>query len=182
MGMEVAAIVAIASTAVAGGVQAYSQYQSGQAQKAMHNYNARIQEQTAQYNAKLARNAAIAEEQAHAVRSQQMRDDARRRLASQRAAFGKTGAMISEGTPLSVLSEQAGMMEHDILLAKHESDVTAQRHRQQAAMGIWTGQQEAAMSRFAGKQASTAGKWGAGSTLLSTVSSAAGQYEQYKPR
>jgi hypothetical protein len=172
---------AAAATMAGAGIGAYGQYQAGKAQQAMANYNAKVQQQTAEYNNKLAQNAAIAEEQAQSVRSQQMRDDKRRMLSSQRAGFAKTGAAM-EGTPLTVLAEQAGMMEHDILLAKHESDVRARTYRQEGAMGLWTGRSQAAMSRFEGSQAAKAGRIGAGATLLSGAGSVAGMGMSYGAR
>ena len=149
MSMAVIGVVAV----VAGtGIAAYGQYQAGQSQKAM-----------ADYNAKLARNEAIARDQATAAETERMRSEKKRMISAQRAAAGKTGAMISEGTPLLVMAEDAGLMELDILNMKRTGAMQAQASRS-----------EATLSKYEGKQAARAGMIGAGSTLLSGFGTAAG--------
>ena len=143
-------VVGTIVTVVGAGISAYGKYQSGQAQKAM-----------ADYNAKLAENEAIAKEQQAHAESLQMRKDKERLQASQRAGFAKSGAIITEGTPLLVMAEQAGIMELDIL--------NAQRNRALESSAL---RSQATLDKYAGKQAATAGTIGAGATLLSGVGSA----------
>jgi len=155
MGLETLALAAvIAGTATA----AYGQYQAGQAQKAAMDYNA-----------KLAENEAIAKEQATRAETQRMRAQAERAKASQRAAYAKTGAVISEGTPLLSMAEQAGLMELDILNMQRTGAMSAQASRSQAAM-----------DKFSGKQAATAATWQAGSTLLTGAGSSYSTYKMGK--
>ena len=141
------ALIAVCATAaVAGaGISGYGMYQSGQSQKAMANYNA-----------KLARNEAIAKEQQSHAESLQMRKDKERLTASQRARYAKSGALMTEGTPLLVMAEQAGMMELDILNAHRNRSLEAQALRSQAKL-----------DKYAGKQSARAANIGAGATLLS---------------
>ena len=123
---------------------AYGQYEAGQAAKA-----------TASYNAKLANNEARAKEQQAHVESRQMQKQKERLLASQRAGFAKGGAMVTEGTPLLLMAEQAGTMELDIL--------NQQRNRANEATAL---RSEADMMKYQGKQAARAANISAGATVL----------------
>ena len=140
--------LAIAAIAAAG-VSAYGSYQSGQTQKAMSDYNA-----------KLAENEAIAKEQAATAEAQRMRTEKEKVLARQRAAYAKSGAVITEGTPLLTMAEQAGLMELDIMNMQRTGAMSAQASKSQAAL-----------DRFSGQSAATAANWQAGSTLLSSAGS-----------
>ena len=137
--------VAAASTALS----VYGQYQAGQAAEA-----------TANYNAKLAENEALAKEQQSHVESLQMQKNKERLLASQRAGFAKAGAVGTEGTPLLLMAEQAGTMELDIL--------NQQRNRAMQATAL---RSEADLQRYTGEQAASAATIGAGATLLSGIGS-----------
>jgi hypothetical protein len=136
----VAASIAVIGTTVA----AYGQYQAGQAQEA-----------TANYNAKLAENEAKAKEQQAHVESLQMQKQKERLAASQRAGFAKGGSVITEGTPLLLMAEQAGQAELDIL--------NNQRNRAMESTAL---RSEATLSKFQGKQAAKASNISAGTTLL----------------
>ena len=149
-----AAVVAVAGA----GVSAYGQYQAGQAQKEMANYNA-----------KLAENEAIAKEQATAAETQRMRSQKERALAAQRAGYAKSGSVITEGTPLLTMAEQAGLMELDIL-----------QMQRTGAMSAGASKSEASLSRYSGKQAATGAMWQTGGTLLQGAGSAYGNYKATK--
>ena len=150
----------VATIAVVAGASltAYSQYQAGKAQKAM-----------ADYNAKLAENEAIAQEQATRAETERMRSEKRRMLATQRAAYGKTGAIATEGTSLLTMAEQAGEMEKDILNMQRTGAMQAQASRS-----------EAALSRYQGKQAKAQGIMKAGSSLLSGVAGGVSTYKEVR--
>lgn len=132
-------------TAAGVGLTAYGQYEAGQTRKS-----------TANYNAKLAENEAIAIEQRVHAESRQLQKEKERLQAAQRAGFAKTGAVITEGTPLLLMAEQAGTIELDILNMQRTGAMRAQASRS-----------EAELSRFAGKQAARAGAIQAGTTILS---------------
>lgn len=123
---------------------AYGQFQQGMAANATANYNARLREQQA-----------VLTEQAMATETTRAHEDARRLKATQEAQYGTSGAVVSEGTPLLVLAEQAGLMEKDILNQRRNRTIEAQGLRS-----------EAAMLRYEGKMARRAGNIGAVSTLL----------------
>jgi hypothetical protein len=152
--------VAIGATAtvVGAGVSAYGMYQSGQAQKAM-----------GKYNADLAKNEAIAKEQQSRFESLQMQKDKERLTAAQRAGFAKGGSMITEGTPLLLMAEQAGTMELDILNNQRNRAMEAQALRSQSKLDL-----------YAGNQAARAANIGAGATVLSGLGSAGMGVASYK--
>ncbi len=129
---------------IATAVTAYGQHQAGQAAKA-----------TSKYNAKLAENEAIAKEQQAHIESQQMRQDQKRLAASQRAGFAKGGAVITTGTPLLLMAEQAGIAELDIL--------NQQRNRAMEATSL---RSEASLSKFQGSQAARAANIQTGATVI----------------
>jgi len=130
---------------------AYGQHEAGQAAKA-----------TGKYNAKLAENEAIAKEQQAHIESMQMQKQKERLQAAQRAGFAKSGAVITKGTPLLLMAEQAGIAELDIL--------NQQRNRALEATAL---RSEASLSKFQGKQAAKAANIQAGTTLLGGLSGAA---------
>ena len=143
-------VASAAVSAVGAGVSAYGQYQAGQSQKAMANYNA-----------KLAENEAIAKQQQTVAETERMRAQKKRMMSAQRATAGKTGAMISGGTPLLVMAEEAGLMELDILNMRRTG-------KMEAGASI----AESKMSKWEGKQAARAGMISAGGTLLSGAGNA----------
>ena len=154
MSFVVLSIAGVAVGVAGTGLAAYGQYQAGQAQKEMANYNA-----------KLAENEAIAKEQATAAETQRIRSQKERALASQRAGYAKGGAVITEGTPLLTMAEQAGLMELDIL-----------QMQRTGAMSARASTSEAALSRYSGEQAATGAMRQVGGTLLAGAGSAASTY------
>ena len=146
--------IALVGTAVS----VYGMYEQGQAAEA-----------TADYNAKLAENEAIAKEQQAHAESMQMQKNKERLLASQRAGFAKSGAVGTEGTPLLLMAEQAGTAELDIL--------NQQRNRAMEATAL---RSEADLQRFQGKSAARAGAIGAAGTALSGVGDGIGIYSNIK--
>ena len=126
------------------GLGAFGQWQAGQQANKTAHYNARLKEQQA-----------VLTEQAMATETTRSHEEARRLKATQESQYGSSGAVVSEGTPLLVLAEQAGLMEKDIL--------NQRRNRMIEAQGL---RSEAAMLRFDGKQAKRASNIGAVTTLL----------------
>ena len=119
------------------------------------------QEKMAKYNAAVMMQRAKATRQAMESETRLMAEGARRTTASQTAAYAKSGASISGGTPLLVLAEQAGKMQLDILEQRRNRMIEEQQYKSQAAM-----------LRYQGKQAKMAGIIGAGSTILGGASKA----------
>lgn len=127
-----------------GGLSAFGSYAAGQAQQGAADYNAKLLQQRAQMV-----------EQASRSETTRAHKEARKLKGAQQAGFAKSGAMITSGTPLMVLAEQAGDMEKDILEQRRNRMIEAQGLRSQAEM-----------LKIQGKQASAAGKLGAVTSLL----------------
>lgn len=74
------------------------------------------------YQQNRAASAAASENQAEAMRTAQLekvrdRREARRKLASMRAAYGASGVLVGAGTPLEVLGDAAAEAEENIMLS-----------------------------------------------------------------
>ena len=152
--MWVATIVVVVGAVVSG----YAMHQSGQAQKAM-----------GKYNSDLAKNEAIAKEQQSRFESIQMQKDKERLMSAQRAGFAKGGSMITEGTPLLLMAEQAGTMELDILNNQRNRALEAQALRSQSKLDLYAGNQAARVANIS-----------AAGTVISGVGSGIGTYMKNK--
>ena len=126
------------------GMQAYGQYEAGQAEQDAANYNAKVLERQAQ-----------AREQKGLYDSRRQAEYASRQESSLRAGLGGAGAVMTEGSPLMIQSEQAEQNELDNLLIGYDSAIDAQTYRSQAEQ-----------QKYSGKIASRAGKTQAFTTLL----------------
>lgn len=129
------------------GLGAYGQYTGGKQQQQIAKYNAGIKDREARLT-----------EEASKIEQGRMAEEARKLKATQRAKFSTSGAEISEGTPLMVMAEQAGIMERDALNQLRNRSIQATTLRS-----------EADMLRASGDAAKRAGEIGAGATLLSGV-------------
>jgi hypothetical protein len=89
------------------------------------------------YNARLRRMQASQHADAAKAESGMAREDARRMQAEQKAIASKMGADIASGTPLVVLSEQAGIMEENILQQRRNRLIEEQGMMHEAAMMDW---------------------------------------------
>lgn len=153
-------------------MQAFGQYQAGQAAKdegnttkKWYNYNASIAEQ----NAQEAKNAAKTEET-------QFRKQGDRLLSTQRSLYAKSGVAMT-GSPLDVQAETAAEIESDALNIRRNGSLAAQGFKQEAALQRGYGD----MAKTRGKNAYSAGLWQAGGSLLSGASGAAQLYGKYNP-
>ena len=151
--MATIAIVSAVIALIGVAASTYAAYEQGE-----------TQQKFAKYNAKVAENQAAGERMRAEFTANQQREAHRRTIATQRAVYGTSGVEMS-GSPLLVIADSARQAELDaqIILAGGE------------ARGIGF-EAQAALSRFQGRQASTAGYVNAGSTLLSGASNAAFRY------
>lgn len=129
---------------------AYGQYQSGQDEAAMDDYNAKVQQREAQ-NA----------EQRSIIESRRQAQDAARKMGTLRAGLGASGAVTTAGAPLDLQAEQAKEFEQENLMIGFEGTQEAARLRQQAEQ-----------TKYAGKVAKRASTIQAGTTLLTGFSQA----------
>ena len=124
MGLELAAVATVLGTTL-GVVETVSSYNQ---QKA----NARAQEAMMDYNAKLEQREADAELQENNEQAKRQRTEDERLRSMQRAAYGKSGAAMTTGSPLAVLGETAGLQEMAVQ-DLHRSGAAAYNRRQAQA-------------------------------------------------
>lgn len=156
----VLANTALAAGVVGAGLSAYGMYQSGKAQAAQAEFQAK------QANA----NAKAALEEGRVAEAQHRRKVAQT-IGTQRASLAASGADISDwnSSAGNILGDTAEWGDYDANLIRYNSEMQAWNYQNQ-------GTQYAAQA----KQASTAGAIGAGASLLSGASQVAGQWYQYK--
>lgn len=115
---------------------------AGTAMSAYGQYRAGQAEEAAyEYSAKVTERKAVQEEAS-------ARERLRKLMSTQRALYAKAGVDLSSGSPLLVLSEQAAEAEKEALTIRRG------------------GQEESALQKYYGTQAGSAGRIGAGATLL----------------
>ena len=107
------------------------------------------------YNAQLLMQRAAISRQVSESQRKRMVDQFRQITASQRAAYGKSGAAITSGTPLTVMTDQAGKMQLDILEQQRNAAIEEMRLKS-----------EANAQKYAGKQSQMASLLGTAGTLL----------------
>lgn len=146
--------IAIAASLASAGMAYYGQQQQAQAADRMAQYNYAVQKQQMemqarmqsiaadqQYqaqmqNAQIAQNDATRVEQEARERAKRMRSENERLLGEQRARFGKAG-VTSEGTPLAVMAESAGLMEMAVSDELYRADMERTAFYRKADVEKW---------------------------------------------
>lgn len=128
-------------------------------------YSADASRRTANYNADVMAQEALAAKDKAAYDEKMHREHVKKVLSTQRALYGDTG-LSNEGTSLMVMEESVKQGEMDALVIKYGGDIAAAKARSQGNL-----------FRMQGRQSQTAGYIGAGSTLLGGLSQAAGMYK-----
>lgn len=146
--------IAIAASLASAGMAYYGQQQQAQAADRMAQYNYAVQKQQMemqarmqsiaadqQYqagmqNAQIAQNDATRVEQEARERAKRMRAENERLLGEQRARFGKAG-VTSEGTPLAVMAESAGLMEMAVSDELYKADMERTAFNRKADVEKW---------------------------------------------
>lgn len=158
------AAVAIGATVVSGFIGAMGQMSAANAQAAAYEREAQIAERNkifADQDRKLAIETAR-------IDAEDKARDNRRQLASLRAAYGNTGFELT-GSPLEVLADTS----IEMALDERRIEFEGMARGREGAIKMLGLQDEADMSRAAGKNAKKAGKISAISTLIGTAGSAA---------
>lgn len=127
---------------------------------------ARAIRQMADYNARVKEMEARSVRETMGAETTRAYKGKRRQMASQRAAYAKTGA-VSSGTPLAVMIEQATEMEMDIQSQRRNRLLQEQTLQQEAKTGRYQGEVQAQNAIAEGKAASRA-------SLLGGISGAIG--------
>lgn len=157
-GAYIPAIISLAASAAGTGISMYSQQQQAKTAQRMTDYNAAIQRQDADVQARLAKyqanaNAQMAQAQAQAKfnnaqsianqvpgveaqtreRVRRMREEKERMLSMQRAKYANSG-VVNEGSPLVVLADSSQLAELNIQDALYESEMQRQSLLRQAEL------------------------------------------------
>lgn len=135
---------------LAGGVSAYSQIRQGQTAEATGRYNARVAEQQAES----ARQAAAAD-------AETKRRQFDRLLGTQRARYGASGVIGSEGSPLLVMMQSEEEAALDVARVRYGGEAQA--------FGL---EAEARLQRAAGRQARRESYLGATGAILQGIGAA----------
>lgn len=131
---------------IGAGIGAASEWEAGEAKQAVRRHNRDLLLQGAEMT-----------REAKSTETRRMRESAQRLKAEQTAGYAKSGAVISEGTPLITVVEQAGKMERDILEQRRNYEI--------AARGM---EHEAEMQEYYGKMEKRQGQVGAFQTLFNS--------------
>jgi hypothetical protein len=165
--------IAITATAVAGGMQAYGQYQEG---SATNKYMQRVAEtQEEQGRIELARGqkqSELIQDSAKFTGTKQSTDAARVESA-QRAALVAKGIDLSSVTAQDLASETMSKSKLDELAIRYNADINSWNVMQDAKYKKWGLDTEAMYSRLTGKNAKKSGQRQAFTTLLGTAASMA---------
>lgn len=137
-----------------------------QAIRQMADYNAKVKEMEARSVRKT-----MGAETTRAYKSK------RQQMASQRAAYSKTGA-VSSGTPMAVMLEQATEMEMDIQNQRRNRLLQEQNLKQQAKTGRYEGEMQAQNAIAEGKAAGRASLLGGITGAVSGIGSALGNIKK----
>jgi hypothetical protein len=151
-------IGALAMSAAGTGMSVFGQLQQGKSDKRVAEFNARQQEAEA---------ANVELESRESTRRGRRENE--RILGSQKAAAAKSGVVISTGSPLAAMAENAALLEMDVLDEKRAATMRANQLRTGAQLSI-----------MKGKESKKASKIAAFSTLLSGAAGMGGKVSNYR--
>ena len=154
------ALVSLGVGLLGSGVGAISSIRQGSAQAAA----LKSQAAGARYNQQVAEMNAQSVERARDYQTQLQREKNQRLLGAQKVGYGK-GGVTMEGTPLEVMADTASDQEKDIIAQRYNYDIQSWRYRSQAGQYGF----EADRSTSMATGATTAGYFGAGTTLLTGI-------------
>lgn len=156
--LAAATIASLVATAAGTGLSMYGQQQQAQNAASIANYNAQIQRQNANIQARMSinqantnariaqaqyqqgqnnaitlRNQATAQEAQGRERARRLREEQDRALSTRRAKYAASG-VVNEGSPLAVLADTARLTELNIQDAAHQTELERQQSLHQAEL------------------------------------------------
>lgn len=149
--------IGVGTLAAGTAYSAYSSYEQGQNAEAIARYNA--QNQQAQNQSLL---------QQTAAKSLAERDDNQRIMGEQEAAFAASGVVTATGSPLTVETKQAALLERKALNTDYEGALAARY-----------GESSMFDTEMQGASSEEAGNLGSVSTILGGASKVAGTLSDY---
>ncbi len=150
-GIEFLLIAGMATSIVGSVISAKGKRDQGQVEQQAYDYNAEILEGEAE----TVKEKAFYDEEVY-------REKVSNLISTQRAAYGASGVVVGEGSPLVVMADTARQGEKEALMIRYGGSVEG--------TGLLN---RAQLQTFYGKAARRAGKIGATTTLLSGLGSAA---------
>lgn len=166
------AAVAIASTVVAGAVQAYGQVQAGRAEQDRQEYIAAVERNNAiraDFLAEDALDRGGVEEANERLRGRIL-------IGQIRAQLAASGQTVGEGTALQLVADQSAVNEQDARTVRNNAEREAQEFRLRATDFRRQGE----LSTAAASNARTAGRIGAFGTLIGTTSNVASKWYKFQ--
>jgi hypothetical protein len=154
------ALMGVSAIGALSGSQA--QVQAGNASAATAEHNAQV----AEYNARVMEENAKATELASEYEADKMKRESRRLEARQRTLYSAAG-VTTEGSPLLVMAEDAGIAAKDIYMTRYSGRVKAQQYRSQAEVL----KSNASFSRYTGQVAQLNAESQSTGTLLQGLGS-----------
>jgi len=166
--------VAVTTTAVAGGMQAYGQYKEGAAVNKYRKGVANIQEQQGDILLKRGEKQSELIQDSAKFTGEKQKIEAAQVESAQRAALVANGVDLSSVTAQDLVSDTLSKSRLDELAIRYNADINSWNTTEEAKFKKWSLYTEAAQSRASGANALASGKRKAFTTLLSTAASMAG--------
>jgi len=161
-------------TAIAGGMQAYGQYKEGSATNKYYKGVANAQEEQGRIEyARGEKQSELIQDSAKITGMKQNTEEAQV-AAQQRATMVANGIDLSSVTSADLASETMSKGRFDELAIRYNADINSWNTMEDAKYKKWAQYTQASQSRATGKNALSAGKTKAFTTLLSTAASMAG--------
>ena len=165
--------VVMAAMAVAGGMQAYGQYQQGVAANKYYQSVADAQEQQAQIEYQRGEKQSTLIQDSAKYKGKSQAEKAAMVSSSQRSALVANGIDLSSVTSQDLASETMSKAKMDELAIRYDADINSWNTMEDAKYKRWALNVQAGQSRASGKNALSAGKMQAFTTLASTAVSMA---------
>lgn len=166
--------ISLGTTALGGAVNAYGQYQSGQAKSGMYQYQSAV----AQINSQIAKQNADYSKMVGETQAQAKGMETRYRLGQARVARGASGLDVNRGSNPRVFESIKSVGEHDAAVIRSDSAKRAYGYEVEAMNASAQGQ----VYRAAADDASRSGKIGAIGSILGTAGSVSSKWLDARTR
>jgi len=163
------------------GVQAFGQYQQGQQEKQMYEYNAKVAE------AEAGATKAVAQREADIIRQNAVLNEYRQRkqqaamTGAQVGAYAASGVKVNTGSPLNVIADSIANSELEIQIGQWNAKNEANATLYNAEIAGMKGKSQADMYRRYGANAATNAMFRAGSTLITGGTEGIWKLQNEKP-
>lgn len=166
-------VATMAIMAAAGGLQAYGQYQQGKAQNSYYQYLAgqSLIEGQAAYDRSLKQSELI--QDSASLQNKSAAIKAAEASSTQKAQMAASGVDLSSVSAQDITLDTLTKAKMDEMMIRRNANLNSWAVEEEGKNARWTSKNQADQYRFAGKQAKSAGKTQAFTTLLSTAATMA---------